>query len=88
MYCGSCLHDNRLVAALRAQGREVLLVPLYTPLRTDERDVSERRLYYGGLNVYLQQSSALFRHTPRFLDRLLDAERRQEPFTSAVEVKP
>ena len=73
MYCGSCLHDNRLVATLRAQGRDVLLVPLYTPLRTDEQDVSERRLYYGGLNVYLQQNSVLFRHTPRFLDRLLDA---------------
>lgn len=73
MYCGSCLHDNRLVATLCAQGRDVLLVPLYTPLRTDEQDVSERRLYYGGLNVYLQQAAALFRHTPCFLDRLLDA---------------
>lgn len=73
MYCGSCLHGNRLVAALRGRGRDVLLVPLYTPLRTDERDVSERQLYYGGLNVYLQQATALFRHTPRFLDRLLDA---------------
>src|SRR5262249_38484537 len=27
----------------------------------------------GGINVYLQQKSSLFRHTPWFLDRLLDA---------------
>lgn len=73
MYCGSCLHDNRLAGALRAQGRDVVLVPLYTPLRTDETDFSERRVYYGGLNVYLQQTAALFRRTPEFLDRLLDA---------------
>jgi len=73
MYCGSCLHDNRLAATLRAQGRDVVLVPLYTPLRTDESDVSTRRVYFGGINVYLQQTTALFRHMPAFLDRLLDA---------------
>lgn len=72
MYCGSCLHDNRLAAALRAQGRDVVLVPLYTPLRTDEPDVSTRRVYYGGLNVYLQHATRFFRRTPWFLDRLLD----------------
>lgn len=73
MYCGSCLRDNTLVAALRAQGRDVLLAPLYTPIRTDEPDVSEHRVLYGGINVYLQQRSRLFRHTPWALDRLLDS---------------
>jgi len=72
MYCGSCLRDNRLVAALLARGRDVLLLPLYTPLRTDEPDVSRPEVFYGGLNVYLQQKSPLFRRTPRFLDRWLD----------------
>ena len=73
MYCGSCMHDNRLAATLIRQGRDVTLVPLYTPLRTDEEDVSTPRVYYGGINVYLQQSLALFRHTPWVLDRLFDA---------------
>jgi len=73
MYCGSCMHDNRLVAALRAQGRDAVLVPLYTPLRTDEADVSQGRVYYGGINVYLQQISRLFRRTPWLLDRLFDS---------------
>ncbi len=72
MYCGSCMHDNRLAATLIALGRDVVLIPLYTPLRTDETDVSERRVYYGGINAYLQQSSAVFRRTPWFLDRLFD----------------
>jgi len=72
MYCGSCMHDNRLAATLIEQGRDVVLIPLYTPLRTDEPDVSQRRVFYGGLNVYLQQVATLFRHTPWFFDRLLD----------------
>jgi len=72
MYCGTCLQDNTLAAALRARGCDVLLVPLYTPIRTDETDVSLDRVFYGGINVYLQQKSALFRHTPWLFDRLLD----------------
>jgi len=72
MYCGSCLHDNTLAAALHKLGEDVLLVPTYTPLRTDEPSVSEGRIFFGGINVYLQQKSWLFRHTPWFLDHLLD----------------
>ncbi|TWT87442.1 Capsular glucan synthase [Pseudobythopirellula maris] len=73
MYCGSCLHDNTLAAALIKRGEDVLLVPTYTPLRTDEQDVSEARVFFGGVNAYLQQHSWLFRHTPRWFDRLLDS---------------
>ncbi len=72
MYCGSCLHDNTLAAALLARGEDVLLVPTYTPLRTDEENVSDSHLFFGGINVYLQQKSSFFRHTPWFLDALLD----------------
>jgi glycosyltransferase involved in cell wall biosynthesis len=73
MYCGSCLHDNTLVAALMKQGHDALLIPTYTPTRTDEEDVSLKRVFFGGINVYLQQKTTLFRHTPWTLDRLLDA---------------
>jgi glycosyltransferase involved in cell wall biosynthesis len=73
MYCGSCMRDNTLVAALARQGHEALLVPTYTPIRTDEENVSEHRVFFGGINVYLQQKLGLFRHTPWFLDRAFDA---------------
>jgi glycosyltransferase involved in cell wall biosynthesis len=74
-YCGTCLHDNTLAAALTKLGVEILLVPTYTPLRTDEESVSLPRVFFGGVNVYLQQKSALFRHTPWFLDSLFDSPR-------------
>lgn len=72
-FCGSCLHDNGLAKALTALGEDILLVPTYTPLRTDEENVSQNRVFFGGMNVYLQQHSALFRHTPWFIDRILDS---------------
>jgi glycosyltransferase involved in cell wall biosynthesis len=75
MYCGSCLHDNTLAAALLALGHDALLIPTYTPIRTDEPNVSQGRVFFGGINVYLQQKVPLFRHTPWMLDRLLDAPR-------------
>src|SRR5262245_2243189 len=73
MFCGSCLRDNTLVAALAAQGHDALLIPTYTPIRTDEADVSQPRVFFGGINVFLQQKWSLFRHTPWTFDRLLDA---------------
>jgi glycosyltransferase involved in cell wall biosynthesis len=74
MYCGSCLRDNALAAELLARGHDVVLTPVYTPTRTDERNVSQHQVFFGGISVFLEQHSALFRHTPRFVDRLWDAE--------------
>ena len=72
MFCGSCMRDNTLVSALYHLGHDAILLPTYTPIRTDEEDVSQSRVFFGGINVYLQQKVGLFRHTPWFLDRLLD----------------
>ena len=73
MYCGSCLRDNALAAELKARGHDVLLVPLYTPTLTDEPNVSESRVFFGGISVYLQQKASFFRWAPRIVDTLLDA---------------
>ncbi|MFM7292944.1 MAG: glycosyltransferase family 4 protein [Planctomycetia bacterium] len=70
--CGSCLHDNTLVRSLRARGRDAILVPAYVPTTTDEENVAGQRIVMGGVNVWLQQHVPPFRHTPRFLDALLD----------------
>jgi glycosyltransferase involved in cell wall biosynthesis len=73
MYCGSCLRDNALAAELKSRGHDVILLPLYTPTLTDEPNVSESRVFFGGISVYLQQRAGLFRRTPRILDKVLDA---------------
>jgi ABC-type lipoprotein export system ATPase subunit/glycosyltransferase involved in cell wall biosynthesis len=72
MYCGSCMRDNALAGALKRLGHTVTLIPLYSPMRTDAPGVSISDVYYGGVNVYLQHASRIFRHTPRVLDSIFD----------------
>src|SRR6185369_9495012 len=69
----SCLRDNALAAELLRQGHDVMLLPLYTPTLTDEPNVSSEKTFFGGISVYLEQQSAIFRHTPRWLDKLWDS---------------
>ena len=72
MYCGNCFRDNALVASLRQMGHDVTMVPLYLPLTLDEEDQSaDTPIFFGGINVYLEQKSALFQRMPGFLHRLL-----------------
>ena len=74
MYCGSCMRDNALAAALMRMGHKVTLIPLYTPLKTEPQGVSHDEVFFGGVNVYLQHASGLFRKTPRAVDWLLDRQ--------------
>ena len=71
MYCGNCLRDNALVRAWRARGHEVLMVPdSYLPLTLDEPDGSQGvPIFFGGLNVYLDQKVSVFRSAPGWLRR-------------------
>ncbi|MBM4003437.1 MAG: glycosyltransferase family 4 protein [Planctomycetes bacterium] len=72
MYCGSCLNDNTLARALMQAGVDIQLIPTYTPIRTDEPDVSAPRIFFGGINVYLEQKSRLYRALPTKMTRWLD----------------
>lgn len=72
MYCGNCLRDNALVRELRARGHDVTMVPLYLPLTLDEPDESAATpIFFGGISVYLEQKSNLFRAAPQWLRKLL-----------------
>ncbi len=74
MYCGNCFRDNALVAALRRQGHEVLMVPLYLPMTLDEEDQSAGTpTFFSGINVYLEQKLSFFRRAPDWLHRLLES---------------
>jgi glycosyltransferase involved in cell wall biosynthesis len=72
MYCGSCMLDNALAKAMIRQGDDCLLVPLYTPIRTDEEDVSAQKVFFGGVNVFLQQKFPLARYLPSWMDSFLN----------------
>ncbi len=72
MFCGSCMHDNTWARALMARGVEVSLIPTYTPIRVDEENVSNARVFFGGINVYLSSQWHWWRAMPSFLKHWLD----------------
>ncbi|TWT74169.1 glycosyltransferase family 4 protein [Allorhodopirellula solitaria] len=72
MYCGSCMHDNSLAKAMRELGDDVLLQPVYTPIRTDEPGIASDEVFLGGIQVYLLQQFPLLRWVPRGLRSWLD----------------
>ena len=75
-YCGACMRDNALAQELLRAGEEVTIAPMYLPLMLDETALAGTEkvpVFFGGINVYLQQQSALFRRTPAWIDRLLNS---------------
>ncbi|HYO83392.1 MAG TPA: glycosyltransferase family 4 protein [Bryobacteraceae bacterium] len=73
MYCGSCLRDNALARELMRQGHQATLVPMYTPTKTDTENVSGKRVFFGGISIWLQQNVPVFRTLPAWMDQLFDA---------------
>ena len=75
-YCENCLRDAALAKAIIKLGHEGLTIPLYLPLPGEQSgSAGISPIFFGGLNVFLQQKAALFRRTPRWLDRLFDSPR-------------
>ena len=72
MFCGSCMQDNALSRSLEKTGWDIQLIPTYTPIRTDEQDASVDQVFFGGINVFLQQKIPFFRWLPNSMDRFLD----------------
>jgi glycosyltransferase involved in cell wall biosynthesis len=73
-YCQNCLRDGQMVRALRRRGHDVIVVPLYLPILLDADGLDNGAgVFFGGVNVFLQQSLGLFRNTPRWVDRILDS---------------
>ena len=73
-HCGVCMRDNALAKELIRQGHDAMMLPMYLPLTLDESSANpDAPVFFGGVGVYLQQKFPLFRHTPRWLDRLLNA---------------
>ena len=94
-YCQNCMRDSALARSLRGRGIDVTLVPMYLPLGVDDEGLEQGLpVFFGGINVYLQQEFKLFRNTPRWLDRFFDSRwmlkqaARREGSTSAATLGP
>jgi len=73
-YCGNCLRDSKYVDALRKQGHQVIKIPMYLPLFSDEHDITDIPIFYGAISTYLKQVYPIFRKMPDWLEKLLDSK--------------
>lgn len=70
-YCQNCVRDMALVRALGRAGAQVTLAPMYLPL--PEAGVRRAPVFYGAINVWLDQRFPRFGKHLRWLHRWLDA---------------
>ncbi len=74
-YCGNCLRDSKFVEGLRASEHQVIKLPMYLPLFTNEHDLSkEIPVFYGAISIYMKQLFPSFRKAPRWVDKMLNSK--------------
>jgi glycosyltransferase involved in cell wall biosynthesis len=73
-YCGNCLRDSALVAALREAGHETVILPVYLPLVIKgEPGPDNPPVFYGAVSIYVKQVFPPLRRMPAWIHSLLDS---------------
>ena len=72
-YCGNCLRDSKYLTGLKQAGAQVIKVPMYLPLFSDEHDLEDVPVFYGAISLYLKHSIPAFRKAPKWVDKLLNS---------------
>ncbi len=73
-YCGNCMRDSKYIHALRSQGLEVVIVPMYLPLFPKEENQQPVPVFYGAVNLYLKQVFPWFEKAPRWVFKALNSK--------------
>jgi glycosyltransferase involved in cell wall biosynthesis len=68
------MRDDELIRTLRAQGNDVLMVPLYLPLNVGGHGImGDTPVFYGAINIYLKERLPFYRHAPMWMEKILDS---------------
>lgn len=73
-YCGNCLRDSEYVSAIRDLGHQVVKIPMYLPLFSDEQDRIDTPLFYNAIGIYLKQMVPMLRNAPNWFFRFLGSK--------------
>lgn len=72
-YCQNCLRDNALVKALRADGHDAVVAPMYLPRFSDSSKSADSPIFFGAVTTYLKYKYTAFAKLPVSLGRWLDS---------------
>ncbi len=87
-YCGNCFRDNLQASALRKAGHDVIIMPLYLPLK-DKSFQADAPLFFPATTYYIAQKFFGKRKIPKWLEyitgsgRMLDLASSMSGTTSA-----
>ena len=72
-YCGNCFRDNLLASASRKAGHDVVIMPLYLPLK-QESFRADTPLFFPATTYYTAQKFFGKRKMPKWLERLTGSD--------------
>ena len=72
-YCGNCFRDNLQAYALRSAGHEVVIMPLYLPLK-DRSFEGDTPLFFPATSYYISQKYFKKRALPRWFDKIINSD--------------
>ena len=73
-YCGNCTRDKALTKSLKDTGHDILMIPMYLPLSIDQCE-TDSPIFYGAVNIYLEQISPILKKIPNWLKKFFDSEK-------------
>lgn len=72
-YCGNCFRDNLMAQAMKQAGHEVVIMPIYLPLRQKEFQ-ADTPLFFPATSYYVGQKFFKNKSMPSWLKKLLGAQ--------------
>ena len=73
-YCGNCFRDNLQVSALRKAGHDVIVMPLYLPLKHKSFQ-ADTPLFFPATTYYVAQKFFGKRKMPKWLERIIGSDK-------------
>jgi glycosyltransferase involved in cell wall biosynthesis len=72
-YCANCFRDNQQANALRRAGHDVIVAPLYLPLK-DPSFLADTPLFFPATTLYLSQKYFRKKSLPRWMEKILNSD--------------
>ncbi len=73
-YCGNCLRDSKYFESIKKLGHDALKIPMYLPLFSHDLNGNPVPVFYGAVSLYLKQSYPVFKHAPKWFDKMLNTK--------------
>ena len=73
-YCENCMRDIPLINEMKKIGTDIINVPIYLPLFTDEKKmIKDNGIFLGAVNLFLKYKFPKLKKMPAWISKLLNS---------------